>query len=199
LLHFFCLFPLPHLTLLRWAICFASSPVSLSHINWYYNLNSPNSQTSDNSCREWPAQESPSSLASFAPRFRGCVGEDRKLVADVWMEQDRWQRQRKLGLNPFMIRRQPLWCWERTFKVFITAFGTTHVKDVTKKESTLVLILSMGVRQGVAMDSLKFHPGPPSSILLRPVGGPPLKRPFQEWPVRRAGGLRPILRSVFNF
>jgi hypothetical protein len=31
---------------------------------------------------------------------------------------------------------------------------------------------------GVSPDSLKFHPGPPCSILLRPVGGPPPKRPY---------------------
>jgi hypothetical protein len=35
----------------------------------------------------------------------------------------------------------------------------------------------MGVRQGVAMDSLKFYPGPICPTLLRPAGGPPLKRP----------------------
>jgi hypothetical protein len=34
----------------------------------------------------------------------------------------------------------------------------------------------MGVWQGVAMDSLKFHPGPPWPTLLRSAGGPPLKR-----------------------
>jgi hypothetical protein len=35
----------------------------------------------------------------------------------------------------------------------------------------------MGLWQGVTMDSLKFHPGPPCPTLLRPAGGPPLKRP----------------------
>jgi hypothetical protein len=35
----------------------------------------------------------------------------------------------------------------------------------------------MGVWQGVAMDSLKDHSGPPCLTLLRPVGGPPLRRP----------------------
>jgi hypothetical protein len=34
----------------------------------------------------------------------------------------------------------------------------------------------MGVWQGVAMDSPKFHPGPPCPTLLRPAGGPLLKR-----------------------
>jgi hypothetical protein len=36
----------------------------------------------------------------------------------------------------------------------------------------------MGVWQGVAMDSLKFHQGPPCPSLLRLMGGPPLKRPY---------------------
>jgi hypothetical protein len=35
----------------------------------------------------------------------------------------------------------------------------------------------MGVWQGVALDSLKFHPGPPYPTLLRSAGGPPLKWP----------------------
>jgi hypothetical protein len=35
----------------------------------------------------------------------------------------------------------------------------------------------MGVWQGVFRDSLKFHPGLPCLTLLRPAGGPPLKRP----------------------
>jgi hypothetical protein len=33
----------------------------------------------------------------------------------------------------------------------------------------------MEVWQEVAMDSLKFHPGPPCPTILRPVDGPPLK------------------------
>jgi hypothetical protein len=36
----------------------------------------------------------------------------------------------------------------------------------------------MGVWQGVAMDSLKFHLGPPCPTLLRLMGGPLLKRPY---------------------
>jgi hypothetical protein len=36
----------------------------------------------------------------------------------------------------------------------------------------------MGVWQGVAMDSLKFHPGPACPILLNPDGSDPLKRPY---------------------
>jgi hypothetical protein len=38
----------------------------------------------------------------------------------------------------------------------------------------------MGVWQGVAMDSLKFHPRPPYATLLRPAGGPSLKRPYDR-------------------
>jgi hypothetical protein len=40
------------------------------------------------------------------------------------------------------------------------------------------LVLAMGVWPGVAMDSLKFHLGPPCPTLLRPAGRPPLKRPY---------------------
>jgi hypothetical protein len=36
---------------------------------------------------------------------------------------------------------------------------------------------SMGVFQGVAMDALKYHPGPPCPTLLHPAGRSPLKRP----------------------
>jgi hypothetical protein len=44
----------------------------------------------------------------------------------------------------------------------------------------------MGVWQGVAINSLKFHQGPPCPTLLHPAGGPPLK-----WPCNRfRGGLR---------
>jgi hypothetical protein len=35
----------------------------------------------------------------------------------------------------------------------------------------------MGVWQGVAMDSLKYHWGPPCPTLLCPAGRPPLKWP----------------------
>jgi hypothetical protein len=39
----------------------------------------------------------------------------------------------------------------------------------------------MGVWQGVAMDSLDFHPCPPCLTLLRPAGGPPLKQPYNRF------------------
>lgn len=48
----------------------------------------------------------------------------------------------------------------------------------------------MGVWQRVVMNFLKFYLGPPCPTILCPVGGPPLKRQFQEWPAL-AGGLRP--------
>jgi hypothetical protein len=35
---------------------------------------------------------------------------------------------------------------------------------------------AMGVWHGVAMNSIKFHPGPPFLALPCPAGGPPLKR-----------------------
>jgi hypothetical protein len=41
-----------------------------------------------------------------------------------------------------------------------------------------ILLRSMDVWEGVAMDSLKFHTGPPCLNLLHPVGGTPLKRPY---------------------
>jgi hypothetical protein len=46
-------------------------------------------------------------------------------------------------------------------------------------------VSSISVWQGVTMDSVKFHPGPPCPTLLRPAGGPP-----QGWPACRVGGLR---------
>jgi hypothetical protein len=39
----------------------------------------------------------------------------------------------------------------------------------------------MSVRQGVAMDSLKFYPGPPRPTLPRFMGGPPLKQPSDHF------------------
>jgi hypothetical protein len=37
---------------------------------------------------------------------------------------------------------------------------------------------AIGVRRGVAIDSLKFHPGPPCPTLLCPASGPTLKQPY---------------------
>jgi hypothetical protein len=39
----------------------------------------------------------------------------------------------------------------------------------------------MAVWQGVPMDSLKYHQGPPCSTLLRPTGKPPPKRPYARF------------------
>jgi hypothetical protein len=58
------------------------------------------------------------------------------------------------------------------------------------RELRIFVFSTMGVWQGLAMDSLKFHPGPLYPTLLCPVGRPPLKRLFQGWPARRASGLR---------
>jgi hypothetical protein len=40
----------------------------------------------------------------------------------------------------------------------------------------ILMVLIMGVWQGLTMDSLKFHPCPPCPNLLCPAGRPPLKR-----------------------
>jgi hypothetical protein len=40
------------------------------------------------------------------------------------------------------------------------------------------LIFTIDVWQGLAMESLKFHPGQPCPTFLRPAGGLPLKRPY---------------------
>jgi hypothetical protein len=39
----------------------------------------------------------------------------------------------------------------------------------------------LGVRKGVAMDSLKFHLSPPCPTLLCPAGGPPPNRPYSRF------------------
>jgi hypothetical protein len=50
----------------------------------------------------------------------------------------------------------------------------------------------MGVWQGVAVDYLKFYPGPPCPTLLRPMGGLSLKRPsFNPLGTPRRTPLRP--------
>jgi hypothetical protein len=48
--------------------------------------------------------------------------------------------------------------------------------DVTTHKVTLLIFPPMGVWQEVAMDSIKFHPGLLCPTLLRPEGGPLLKR-----------------------
>jgi hypothetical protein len=39
----------------------------------------------------------------------------------------------------------------------------------------------MDAWEGMAMDSIKFHPDPTCPTLLRPAGGPPLKRPYDHF------------------
>jgi hypothetical protein len=53
-------------------------------------------------------------------------------------------------------------------------------------------VATMGVWQGVAMDSLKYHMGPPWPTLLHPTVRPPL-----GWPAHRVVGLRPYY-SLFG-
>jgi hypothetical protein len=53
---------------------------------------------------------------------------------------------------------------------------------------------TMGAWQGVDIDSLNFHSGPPCMTLLRPVGGLPLKRPdnlFRSGPPAREAACTP--------
>jgi hypothetical protein len=58
----------------------------------------------------------------------------------------------------------------------------------------------MGVWQGVAIDCLKFYPGPPCPPLLRPAGGPPLKRPYGRFRSGTPADGRPaaILSTLLN-
>jgi hypothetical protein len=53
--------------------------------------------------------------------------------------------------------------------------------DASLSSVPLVFPLPMGICQGVAMDSLKFHPALKCRTLLRPAGGPPLKRPYSRF------------------
>jgi hypothetical protein len=60
--------------------------------------------------------------------------------------------------------------------------GETVVVDMKSHVLCMVLTFpSMGVWQGVTMESLKFHPGLPCPTLLRPVDGPHLKRPYSHF------------------
>jgi hypothetical protein len=66
------------------------------------------------------------------------------------------------------------------------AEGGLGVTLMTIPSFRLDRFLIMGVWQGVALDSLKFHPSLPCHTQQRPAGGPPLKRPY----VCFRGGLR---------
>jgi hypothetical protein len=52
----------------------------------------------------------------------------------------------------------------------------------------------MGVWQGVAMDSLKFHSGPLCPTLLCPAVGPPHKRPYSRF----KGGPPTLFRKLIG-
>jgi hypothetical protein len=60
-------------------------------------------------------------------------------------------------------------------------------KFYQRMKTSQVTLENMGVWQGVAMDSLKYHSDPPCHTLPRPAGGSPLKRPYSRF---RVGGLR---------
>jgi hypothetical protein len=61
----------------------------------------------------------------------------------------------------------------------------------------VVSVVFMGVWQGVVMDSLKCHPGPPCLTLLRPAGGPPLKRPYRHFTLYLFGHPTPHADGCF--
>jgi hypothetical protein len=78
------------------------------------------------------------------------------------------------------------WPWPVSFRRLSASFGDFQARLVQKASSPHLSRpqfsrasekKSVGMWQGVAMDSLKRHPGPPCPTLLRPAGGPPLKRP----------------------
>jgi hypothetical protein len=62
--------------------------------------------------------------------------------------------------------------WTHTYKTCLTILIFYPTSSFCVK--------SMGVWQGVAMDSLKFHLGLPCPTLLRPVGRPPLKQSYHH-------------------
>jgi hypothetical protein len=59
--------------------------------------------------------------------------------------------------------------------------NTTMTPSRPQTKDLNVVISAMAVWQGVAMDYLKFHLGPPCPTLLRPADGPPLKRPYSRF------------------
>jgi hypothetical protein len=61
-----------------------------------------------------------------------------------------------------------------TGKVFINSLILKiHFENlIPTKVSYALKKKYIGIWQGVAMDSQKFHPGPPCPTLLRPAGGP---------------------------
>jgi hypothetical protein len=58
------------------------------------------------------------------------------------------------------------------------SFSGTLPKPMSRSCLAEKMFGCMGVWQGMAMDSLNFHLGPPCPTLLRPAGGPSLKRPY---------------------
>jgi hypothetical protein len=84
--------------------------------------------------------------------------------------------------------------WKIAFRLFIRHFfSSCFCQPFFSPHFHPIFI---GVWQGVAMNSLKFHPGPPCHTLLCPVGGPHLKRAYSRFrgglSTRQVvGGLRP--------
>jgi hypothetical protein len=73
----------------------------------------------------------------------------------------------RLKINTFQTTVGSL-CQKRGRPVFLPA-GPVVVAVRTQRSASL---LNMGVWQGVAMDSLKYHSGPQCPTLLCPAGGP---------------------------
>jgi hypothetical protein len=63
------------------------------------------------------------------------------------------------------------------FLIFFFPFSLENIENLSSATTSVEGV--MGVWRGVAMDSLKFHPGPSCPTLLCPVGGPSLKRPYK--------------------
>jgi hypothetical protein len=61
------------------------------------------------------------------------------------------------------------------FRICIYFEARKLIYYVTRKKNLVIIEKKMVVWQGVAMNSLMFHPGPPCPTLLRPAGRSPLK------------------------
>jgi len=82
-------------------------------------------------------------------------------------------------------------CWNASafYGVFSKLIQLMHFYSMPILESRILKLsfvilwihIHMGVWQGVAMDSLKFHPSPPCPTLLCPAGEPPLRRPYSHF------------------
>jgi hypothetical protein len=73
--------------------------------------------------------------------------------------------------NTCQIMNLIIWDWHPIYEFDIYSLWIIILSNLTISQN-------MGIWQGVDMDSLEFHPGPPCPTLLRPASGPPLKRPY---------------------